>query len=254
MEGLYPINGSAPNCAESIINLSTGDATKENMYSNSAICPKLAELESEVNQGPEVLEFQNMVNAKLQKTLAGIFGWSLDKPTIEIFDCFQTHTCHGMEFPSGVTPDLFTEVNQNVLWFTKAIDGAQIQNYTYSQIAIGSFLQDIIDLIDAVHTGSSEVKLALYSGHDTTILPFLLAYRIWDAEWPPYASLVQIEVLTDMNAMEFVRIIYNGLELLLPDCNYQSPCPYEHFVALTKNIINGNAMCGISKRALSRYF
>jgi len=193
---------------------------------------------------------------RYKKKLAGIFGWSPDKPIKEIFDCLQTHICHGKQFPDGMMPSLYSEVNQNMLWFTKAIDGAQLQNYTFSQIAIGSFLHDIIDLIDAVHVGSSEVKFALYSGHDTTLLPFLMSYRIWDGKWPAYASMLRIEVLTDENSMEFIRIIYNSIESILPDCNYQNPCPYEQFRDITMNIIEGSYLCGVEspKKFRSQFF
>lgn len=39
-------------------------------------------------------------------------------------------------------------------------------------------------------------KFALVSGHDDTIMPLLVSLgpKVWSGEWPPYASMVLIEV------------------------------------------------------------
>jgi hypothetical protein len=78
----------------------------------------------------------------------------------------------------------------------------------------------------------SNAKLALYAGHDTTLMPLLasLGPRVWNGEWPPYASMMIIELhevhidgQTDssMYRTNFAfRLIYNGQVLthLLDDC------------------------------------
>eukprot|EP00804_Cyclotella_cryptica_P028637 CCRYP_008166-RA/>CCRYP_008166-RA protein AED:0.20 eAED:0.20 QI:507/0.75/0.6/1/0.5/0.4/5/1181/519 len=64
-------------------------------------------------------------------------------------------------------------------------------------------------------------KLALFSGHDTTLMPILatLGQDVWSgSEWAPYASMVLIEVYEMLNSSknsEFpsgyaFRLIYNG--------------------------------------------
>lgn len=39
-------------------------------------------------------------------------------------------------------------------------------------------------------------RMALYSGHDTTVMPLLasLGDDVWDGTWAPYASMLVIEV------------------------------------------------------------
>jgi hypothetical protein len=37
-------------------------------------------------------------------------------------------------------------------------------------------------------------KLALFSGHDTTLIPLLASLNAWDGVWPAYASMVLIEI------------------------------------------------------------
>jgi hypothetical protein len=70
-----------------------------------------------------------------------------------------------------------------------------------AKLALGPLWAEIMDNINSVvdlnakKGGSS--KFALFSGHDTTIMPLLasLGPRVWDRnDWPPYASMVLIEV------------------------------------------------------------
>jgi len=38
-------------------------------------------------------------------------------------------------------------------------------------------------------------RFALYAGHDTSVLPFLKAFNIYDGlHWPRYASMIRIEL------------------------------------------------------------
>jgi len=244
MEGLYPINNSDSSSEENMINLITGDTEKENMYANSAFCPILGKIDSEVKNSAEMQEFEKTVNAPLLKELADIFGWSPQKRIVEIFDCFQAHACHGMEFPEEMTSEFYSQIRDNLLYVTKANNNAQRQNFTYAQIAIASFLQDVLDLLHSVHSNTSSVKFALYSGHDSTIFPFLKAYDVWDGQWPSYASLLQIEMLSDFqNGRNFVRLVYKNQPLRLPACDLVELCPYEKFREITLRIVGAAALC-----------
>lgn len=49
---------------------------------------------------------------------------------------------------------------------------------------------------DEMDRGRPPAKLAVYSGHDSTIMMILesLGSKVKDIEWPPYASMILIEV------------------------------------------------------------
>jgi len=244
MEGLYPIKNTDPNYVQNTIDFITRDSEQENMMDNSLLCPILDILEEDVKNSEEVMEFQKTVNDPLLKELVDIFGWSTEKSILNVFDCFQTHACHGMKFPDQMSTDFYNKVRDNLIWLTKATNTAQRQNYTYAQIAIASFLQDILDLLHSVHSNTSSVKFALYSGHDTTLLPLLISYDIWDGQWPSYASLLRIELLSDpQNGKNFVRLVYNNECLRLPGCEYRELCPYEEFREITLKIVGAMALC-----------
>lgn len=59
---------------------------------------------------------------------------------------------------------------------------------------------------------------------DTTILPLLCAWGVWDNIWPSYAAMVAIELYqqsTDDNYDDeyLFRLVYAGKELVLPGCD-----------------------------------
>lgn len=70
----------------------------------------------------------------------------------------------------------------------------------YSKLAMGPLWSEILDNIRAIINPDDRQpppnRLALFSGHDTTILPLLvtLGPDVWDGQWPPYASMMIIEV------------------------------------------------------------
>jgi Histidine phosphatase superfamily (branch 2) len=80
---------------------------------------------------------------------------------------------------------------------------------------------------------NKKVKLALFSGHDTTLMPLLasLSPDLWgDMDWPPYASMVLLEIhavhiegTTDATIFKSdyaFRLLYNGQVLTdrMPGC------------------------------------
>jgi hypothetical protein len=76
----------------------------------------------------------------------------------------------------------------------------------YAKLGLGPLWFEIMANIDPILNGESDQegereksppKLAVFSGHDTTIMPLLasLGPNVWnDTQWPPYASMMIIEV------------------------------------------------------------
>ena len=84
-------------------------------------------------------------------------------------------------------------------------------------------MANILPILDPAHhsTDTPPPKLALFSGHDTTLMPLLatLGERVWPGtEWAPYASMILIEIhnmtnVTDRSQFRSgygFRLIYNG--------------------------------------------
>jgi ubiquitin-like domain-containing CTD phosphatase 1 len=58
---------------------------------------------------------------------------------------------------------------------------------------------NILPIVNKTRNGENSTtppKLALFMGHDTTILPLLisLSSNLWDGKWAPYAAMMNIEV------------------------------------------------------------
>ena len=94
------------------------------------------------------------------------------------------------------TPDLHSMLQDVAKWGFHATynDGA------YSKLAMGPLWSEILDNIQPIINANDRTpppnRLALFSGHDTTLLPLLISLgsNVWNGEWPPYASMMIIEV------------------------------------------------------------
>jgi hypothetical protein len=89
----------------------------------------------------------------------------------------------------------------------------------FAKLGLGPLWFEIMANIDPILNGEADQggerekpppKLAVFSGHDTTIMPLLasLGPNVWnDTQWPPYASMMIIEVRVLRS--RHVRIAFN---------------------------------------------
>ena len=87
---------------------------------------------------------------------------------------------------------------QNIRQYTML---AKHNDSEYSKLSMGPLWAEILDIIlpivDPDDREPPENKLALIAGHDTSIIPLMASLDpdAWDdVEWPPYASMMIIEV------------------------------------------------------------
>eukprot|EP01126_Amoeba_proteus_P057185 TRINITY_DN725_c0_g1_i7.p1 TRINITY_DN725_c0_g1~~TRINITY_DN725_c0_g1_i7.p1 ORF type:complete len:216 (-),score=32.12 TRINITY_DN725_c0_g1_i7:55-702(-) len=155
------------------------------------------------------------------------------------FDCLQTHICHNYTIPPGVSQSLYDQVVRDHLWGDQSLLNFldSISGSTYAQIAMGSFVSDVLSRIDAVVSGGSSEKLAVFSGHDTTLSPLTAAFGVDEDMTPPYASLMRIEVVdagSDGGLM--IQAFYNNNLLTLPGCS-GFLCSFTEFKQLSQSLI-----------------
>jgi ubiquitin-like domain-containing CTD phosphatase 1 len=61
-------------------------------------------------------------------------------------------------------------------------------------------MRNILPIVHKTRDGDTNKpppsRLALFMGHDTTILPLLISLSpdLWDGKWAPYAAMMNIEV------------------------------------------------------------
>lgn len=100
------------------------------------------------------------------------------------------------------------------------------------QLSVGPLLHMLVDNIEEKLQGTSSEpsrKVFLYSAHDTTLIPCLLALGIFDMRWPPYAADLTVELHQNRKTNEaFVKVSYVGEDQLIGGCSAVY-CPLEEF-------------------------
>lgn len=161
-----------------------------------------------------------------------------------IADIIMANVCHELKLPCN---DAGQCADQNLLiniW--KVIDNESLISKTknhvfikFSHLIMHPFLVQIAHQMKSVVLANKSVpKFVLYSGHDVTMTPLLVALGISDGLWPSYASRLVIEfysrVVTQKKIHYFIRILYNGLDMTrqLPFCRtvINGLCKFIHFI------------------------
>uniref|UniRef100_A0A1A7YC34 Acid phosphatase 6, lysophosphatidic n=1 Tax=Iconisemion striatum TaxID=60296 RepID=A0A1A7YC34_9TELE len=100
------------------------------------------------------------------------------------------------------------------------------------QLCVGPLLHELLDNMEKKLQGSSSAsnrKLFLYSVHDTTLIPCLMALGLFDMRWPPYAADLTLELHQSRQTNEpFVKVTYLGQDQLIPGCSGVY-CPLQEF-------------------------
>lgn len=103
--------------------------------------------------------------------------------------------------------------------------------------AIGRFLPAWTADLLAVHAGSSNLRLSLFSAHDSTVGPLLAAMQVLPSEYPGYGSRVILEYYRDNNNNGWVVLLFDDVAQPLPACAGQTRdaegtvCHLEAFMA-----------------------
>uniref|UniRef100_A0A7N6A3P4 Acid phosphatase 6, lysophosphatidic n=1 Tax=Anabas testudineus TaxID=64144 RepID=A0A7N6A3P4_ANATE len=100
------------------------------------------------------------------------------------------------------------------------------------QMCVGPLLYTLLANIDEKLQGTlsePDRKLFLYSAHDTTLIPCLMALGIFDMRWPPYAADITLELYNHRQTNEaFVKVSYIGQDQHIPGCSGVY-CPLQEF-------------------------
>uniref|UniRef100_A0A3P8W040 Acid phosphatase 6, lysophosphatidic n=1 Tax=Cynoglossus semilaevis TaxID=244447 RepID=A0A3P8W040_CYNSE len=100
------------------------------------------------------------------------------------------------------------------------------------QLCVGAVLHTMLTNMEEKVQGTlSEPnrKLFLYSAHDTTLIPCLMALGIFDMRWPPYAADITLELHQHRQTKEaFVKVSYSGQDQQIPGCSGVY-CPLQEF-------------------------
>ena len=199
--------------------------------SNWVDCPRLEDLENVATSSDAYQQFNISAEARELYSIAAKLGKDFDRE--DWIDCLMTTMCTDRPLP-----DKLNDYSGKSSVFQRFVDFATYaSNYklkhngaAYAKLGMGPLWHEIMANIRPVVVekdraaedgGGVPPKLALFSGHDSTLQPLLasLGENVWDGRlWSPYASSLLIEihkVSGDDPAFKgakkyMFRVIYNG--------------------------------------------
>lgn len=147
-------------------------------------------------------------------------------------DYFTCRLAHDLPLLEGATEsDLLTALEQTEWRFGRFYATPFIRAH-----AVGPLLSEVLGLFNARALRHSSHRLALFSGHDVTLLPLLRALTGNDQHsWPRYASCLELDLLRHQEQREqlFVRARYNDEPLRITGCDGHV-CSLHHFARLVQ--------------------
>uniref|UniRef100_A0A8C7YLH9 Acid phosphatase 6, lysophosphatidic n=1 Tax=Oryzias sinensis TaxID=183150 RepID=A0A8C7YLH9_9TELE len=148
---------------------------------------------------------------------------------ILIRDDMVARETHGLPSPPALEPWRDTVEQRAVDMMLHVFQPSNRENL---QLSVGPLLHTLLDnMEEKLQGGSSEPdrKLFLYSAHDTTLIPCLMALGIFDKKWPPYGADITVELHQSQQTNEpFVKVSYMGEDQLIPGCSGVY-CPLQEF-------------------------
>ncbi|KAI4881045.1 hypothetical protein NFI96_030013 [Prochilodus magdalenae] len=244
LAGLYPPNGSQvfhPGLNWQPIPVHTVPKDEDRLlFFPLKNCPRYELLKKETEKTEHFLnmtqtygDFLEMVRNKtgVDSTL-----WSIWK----IYDALYCEEIHNKTRPGWVTPDVKNKLRiLNDFSYQILFGGDQRKNK--SRLQGGLLLDQIIKNFSAAANTSGQLKMIMYSAHDTTIVALQEALGVFNNVQPPYASCHILELHND-NGSVSVEMFYRNdssvekpYPITLPGCAQR--CPLEDFKRLTRSVI-----------------
>jgi len=163
----------------------------------------------------------------------------------QVWDCLNVHICHDLEVPQALV-NLYPTVQQNMLFYAN-------QTYTYpnpithGQVSSGLLINEMLGYLDNIMSGDSQdPKLIIWSSHDTSLMSFLNAFQVWDGQWTPYASTVNLELYEHSSTSSgwAIRLVYNGKVLYIPGCPSDNElCDFDTFNGIAQKLLPTPSQC-----------
>ncbi|KAI9143896.1 histidine phosphatase superfamily [Paraphysoderma sedebokerense] len=183
--------------------------------------------------------------------------WSISPSPHGIYDTVTAAIAHGYYVPPEITPNslIMAEYLATREWIWSFG-----QTLTSKRLSIGRLIGELkLNIEGHVRTNANATKMAIFSGHDSTLGPLLLAMDVWDKRWPPFASMITFELFRQKSTAQptaksqrqtqpgnyFVRMIYNSEPMYIPGCQSaeshhpgdKSLCTLDAFLKVAEELI-----------------
>ncbi|KAJ3439051.1 lysophosphatidic acid phosphatase type [Anaeramoeba flamelloides] len=213
--GLYPPEEANGNEIKSVIDLGTTDYMSSFISVNWDRCPRISEIyydTKKTEMWKEHEESKQELADKVNKAFGvdDLMGFTLG----HISDTLWVRKMHGLGLPEGIDDDTLTQLRDEMSWEYNA----QYGNETLYTLDSALLINRMVSNIDKALNNEIETKFFHFSGHDSTVAPFMMAIKaVKKVIYPQYASNVRIETWVD-GEDAFIRVLYNGEEFLTDGC------------------------------------
>ncbi|XP_053370272.1 lysosomal acid phosphatase-like isoform X2 [Clarias gariepinus] len=209
-----------------------------------ANCPRYEQLMNET-ENSEIYQKKNEENKDFLKTLRNKTGLdSLSLKTVwKVYDTLSAEEHNNLSLPRWVTPEVMKKLKV-LNDFSYEIFFGIYKREEKCKLQGGVLLDRIIKNLTAAATLNSpqQLKMIMYSAHDTTILALQEALNVSNGLAPPFASCHIFELHQDPDGSFSVKMFYHNessvaklYNLTLPGCAHQ--CPLQEFIELTRSVI-----------------
>ncbi|KAJ3434465.1 lysophosphatidic acid phosphatase type [Anaeramoeba flamelloides] len=221
--GLYPPEVATGNEIKSVIDLGTSDMKSSLLLIDWGRCPMLAEIYKGVKSSKIAIEHEESKLPLIEKVNKAFGVDDLMGLTLGLIsDTLWCREMHDLGLPEGIDQATLSELREEMNWEYNLLYG----NETFYTLASSLLVNQVVSNIDRALDNKIDTKFFHFSGHDSTVAPFMMAIRAWKkVTYPQYAANVRIETWVD-GEDAFIRVLYNGEELLTDGCA-DVYCDYE---------------------------
>lgn len=212
-----------------------------------SVCPKYDELLDEVRTSDAFLAVQNN-NLELFEKLSFETGAQVSLSNIwSVFDTFFCEKLHNKSLPDWLDDNMFAKLEE----LSDLVMDFDFKLPEMAKLKGGPLLGEVSNHLTLKKNGKIDQRLFMYSGHDTTVAPFLKALGVFNHRIPPYTACAIVELHENTTGNFFVKVLYRNSSLFdgddssylhdltsfLPGCTEVTECPLDVFISHHKNMI-----------------
>lgn len=205
-------------------------------------CPRYYEAVDEVFDRPEVRAELDK-NRELFEELTELTGMSIKTPDDiqSLYSTLKAETEFGLRLPPW-TRKFYPEKLQNLTELSYIYN---IYTDEIKQLKAGPFIQKLLTEFENKNDDTikpKDLKISLYTGHDSSVVNILSGLNVWPKQFPTYGIMALFELVRDKRTGQTGVQMYlrnnpsnPPTPLTMPGCEHF--CPLDKFVALASQSI-----------------
>ena len=201
----------------------------ETMFPNRGLCQAINKKEKETYSLDIVKNTRHEIKQIEDKAIR-VMQFKSTHPWLEDYvDILNCRICSNQSLPCN-GDECLTIDDYNTLWYQTQLENRYLfRTDGLAQLQIGLFMKELVERAEMVFNHTSTYVYEHYTGHDSTLMPFLALIGQDVFIWPPYASHIDIEHFVK-DGEYYMRVVYNNDVLHLPFCKQKDGmCTFKEY-------------------------